>query len=164
MWDGSKFYETRSDCQNLKQYLDAKLGPLIRNISILLSNCSINRCSDHGRCVLSNWTTHASSLVTDLTLYRRSQNNIYDKEYHTFNEKCNNPFLKYLTKNIYNEIDMFSMRSFNPLNRINVMKNSWYTIMINRKMLRPVVHKSPQYVCQCYIGYKGEYCDETVGF
>lgn len=51
LWDKSMNFEQEDLCRNMDQYLNRTLGPFVSLLTNFLQNCSLQRCSGHGRCM-----------------------------------------------------------------------------------------------------------------
>lgn len=54
LWDSSASFETRDQCEAMKEYLDSTLGPFVKAVSENVTKCSRDLCHGHGRCVVKS--------------------------------------------------------------------------------------------------------------
>uniref|UniRef100_H2ZNE4 Hyaluronidase n=1 Tax=Ciona savignyi TaxID=51511 RepID=H2ZNE4_CIOSA len=57
-WGDSRISESKETCEELKYYVEQLLGPYMKQASDSATECSIQSCSGHGRCVMSTNPSH----------------------------------------------------------------------------------------------------------
>ena len=50
IWGDHHSEATKTDCTEIKNYIDNFLGPLVKSITTIAQNCSQEFCNLHGRC------------------------------------------------------------------------------------------------------------------
>ena len=50
LWGDHLSEKTKTDCIEMKTYIDNFLGPLVKNLTVVTGECSAQFCSSHGRC------------------------------------------------------------------------------------------------------------------
>ncbi|XP_068670719.1 hyaluronidase-1-like [Montipora capricornis] len=50
LWGDHLSEKTKTDCIEIKTYIDNFLGPLVKNLTVVTQECSARFCSSHGRC------------------------------------------------------------------------------------------------------------------
>ena len=65
IWGDHLTEKTKTDCLEIKSYIDNFLGPLVKNLTAITQTCSQKFCSSHGRC-----TFHLSPSVYAKALSR----------------------------------------------------------------------------------------------
>ena len=50
IWGDHFSEQTRTDCLQVKTYIDNFLGPLVKNLTAISLDCSKQFCNSHGRC------------------------------------------------------------------------------------------------------------------
>ena len=55
LWDSSKNFESRQECESLQNYIQSTLGPLVKSITNFAEKCSTVNCNGHGKCVRNSW-------------------------------------------------------------------------------------------------------------
>lgn len=81
LWDRSQNFKSRTDCQNVKDYLQSSLGPLVKKLTEFAEKCGAALCNGHGKCVRNSWM---KSTGLQLFLARNVQLHVQDFE----NYKC----------------------------------------------------------------------------
>ncbi|XP_020614973.1 hyaluronidase-1-like [Orbicella faveolata] len=72
IWGDHLTEKTKTDCLEIKSYIDNFLGPLVKNLTAITQTCSQKFCNSHGRCTFElNPSVYAKALsqgvVQDLT-------------------------------------------------------------------------------------------------
>ena len=72
IWGDHLTERTKTDCLEIKSYIDNFLGPLVKNISTIAQTCSEDFCYSHGRCTFQlDHSVYAKALtqgvVQDMT-------------------------------------------------------------------------------------------------
>ena len=72
IWGDHLTEKTKTDCLEIKSYIDNFLGPLVKNLTAITQTCSQKFCNSHGRCTFQlNPSVYARVLnqgvVLDLT-------------------------------------------------------------------------------------------------
>jgi len=50
IWGDHLTEKTKTDCLEIKSYIDNFLGPLVKNLTAITQTCSQKFCNSHGRC------------------------------------------------------------------------------------------------------------------
>ena len=50
IWGDKLTEKTKTDCLEIKTYIDNFLGPLVKNLTTITQTCSQEFCNSHGRC------------------------------------------------------------------------------------------------------------------
>lgn len=72
IWGDHLTEKTKTDCLEIKSYIDNFLGPLVKNLTSITQTCSQKFCNSHGRCTFQlNPSVYAKAssqrVVQDMT-------------------------------------------------------------------------------------------------
>ena len=63
IWGDHLTERTKTDCLEIKSYIDNFLGPLVKNLTAITQSCSQKFCNSHGRCTFQlNPSVYAKAL------------------------------------------------------------------------------------------------------
>lgn len=63
IWGDHLTERTKTDCLEIKSYIDNFLGPLVKNLTAMTQTCSQKFCNSHGRCTFQlNPSVYAKAL------------------------------------------------------------------------------------------------------
>lgn len=83
LWDSSKNFKSRADCQNVKDYLQFSLGPLVKKVIDFAEKCGAGLCSGHGKCVRNSWVKS-----TGLQLFLAHSVHVHVYDFENYECKC----------------------------------------------------------------------------
>lgn len=81
--DSSKNFKSRADCQNVKDYLQFSLGPLVKKVIDFAEKCGAGLCSGHGKCVRNSWVKS-----TGLQLFLAHSVHVHVYDFENYECKC----------------------------------------------------------------------------
>lgn len=83
IWDSSKNFKSRTDCQDVQDYLQSSLGPLVKKVIDFAEKCGAALCSGHGKCVRNSWMKS-----TGLQLFLAHNVHVHEYDFENYKCKC----------------------------------------------------------------------------